>query len=678
MYLLCASYIINFSYDSYSHSRDAIYDSDDSIYKEDKENHSDESMSDDDMFESRGIEFHSRMGKNFIHGAAIAAQNSLERNAGKHLLSSIGAASQRHHMGLDGFRQIPLSDFLGLEHCYSESVLRKNPKLAVAIDGRDQAMLSRRNQCTQKAIVSSRNFTPIADVPDLNLLASAALARDAYKSKKHFAKPNKRISNSANNLVILQNLDFDNDTKNDAPINYLEIEDIICAQCNTVGYADTMLLCSLCKDHYHIICLEDYNLPTDWSSSNWDKITDWNSINAGKACDLTFDKEEWLCGPCTSITNSFDGNNLNLMKQNIEAYPPAKKRREARRNRGENLLWSSLPGPVGPTAVPVDFMQDSWNIIPNNPVIDVSNVEVVVMPIEDQESFGIGVEEKMGDLKAKYDHREENCNEQSLLDCKHILSSNLQDVEDHHNNRSIETNEVGKPCGNSTENSSDADSFVSAKGSSFLEECNLDGVDSPNEHSTSKMVHRFSFESSNKDDNLNPIPTNNATEAYTQRENVDKNETKSEKGETIPNLSGCINFDEYGSNIKYIRSAKDQNINDDLQDSENKIRSVKFFKAEHNCQGEHRKSYIFDQVAESGETGQFVNENSTKSPGFHKLNNGNSIVGIQVPSNKDEFNANEQTNRSSVLNDIKISNAQGRVKLNQVNSSTESSSLADQ
>ena len=83
-------------------------------------------------------------------------------------------------------------------------------------------------------------------------------------------------------------------------------------------------------------------------------------------------------------------------------------------------------------------------------------------------------------------------------------------------------------------------------------------------------------------------------------------------------------------------------------------------------------------MAECGETGQFVNENSTKSPGFHKLNNRNSIVGIQVPSNKDEFNANEQTNRSSVLNDIKISNAQGRVKLNQVNSSTESSSLADQ
>ena len=117
-------------------------------------------MSDDDIFESSGIELHSRMGKKFINGAAIAAENSLERSAGKHLLSSIGAASKRHHMGLDGFRQIPLSDFLGLEHCYSESVLRKNPKLAVAIDGRDQAMLLRRNECTKKATVSSRNFTP--------------------------------------------------------------------------------------------------------------------------------------------------------------------------------------------------------------------------------------------------------------------------------------------------------------------------------------------------------------------------------------------------------------------------------------------------------------------------------------------------------------------------------------
>ena len=676
---MCISYINNFSYDPYSHSRDAIYDSDDSIYKEDKENDSDDSMSDDDMFESSGIEFHSRMGKNFINGAAIAAENSLERNAGKHLLSSIGAASQRHHMGLDSFRQLPLSDFLGLEHCYSESVLRKNPKLAAAIDGKDQAMLLRRNQCTRTAIVSSRNFTPIADVPELNLLASAALARDAYKSKKHFDKSSKRKSNDTNNLLILQNLDFDNGTKNDVFINYLEIEDIICAQCNTVGYGDAMLLCTLCKDHYHIICLEDCNLPTDWTSSNWDKITDWNSINAGKACELTFDKkEEWLCGPCNSITHSFDGNNLNLMKQKIEAYPPAKKRREARRNRGENLLWSSLPAPLGPTAVPVDFLQDSWNIIPNNPVLDVSNFEVVVMPIEDQENFGSGAEEQMGDFKAKYDHRKENCNEQSLLDCKNILSSNLQDVEDHQNNRRIITNEVGTPCAKSTENSSDEDSFVSAKGSSFLEECTMDGVDSPTEHATSKMVHRSSFETSNKDDNLNPIPTSDATEAHTQVENVDKNETKSEKGETTPNLSGCINFDEYGSNIKYIRSAKDRNINDNLQDSENKIRSAKFFNAEHSCQGEHRKSYIFDPVAECGETGQFVNENSTKSAGFHKLNNGNSIVGIQVPSNKDEFNANEQTNRSSVLNDIKISNAQGAVKLNQVNSSTESSSLADQ
>ena len=635
-------------------------------------------MSDDDIFESSGIELHSRMGKKFINGAAKAAENSLERNAGKHLLSSIGAASKRHHLGLDGFRQIPLSDFLGLEHCYSESVLRNNPKLAVAIDGRDQAMLLRRNECTKKATVSSRNFTPIADVPQLNLLASAALARDAYKSKKHCAKPNKRINNGANNLITLQNLVFDNDAKNDTSINYLEIEDIICAQCNTAGYEDTMLLCTLCQDHYHMICLEDYSLPTDWSSSNWDRITDWNSINAGKACDLTFDKkEEWLCGPCTSITNSFDGNNLNFMKHNIEAYPLAKRRREARRNRGENLLWSSLPGPLGPTAVPVDFMQDSWSIVPNKPVIDVSNVEIVVMPMEDQESFGSGVEEQVGNLKAKHDNREENCNEQSLLDCKNILSSNLQDVEYHQNNRRIETNEVGTPCTKSTENSSDEDSFVSAKGSSFLEECTMDGVDSPTEHSTSKIVHRFPIESSNKNDSLNPISTNDATEAHTKNENIDKNETKSEKGKTIPNLSSSINFDEYNSNIKYIRSAKDQNINDDLQDSENQIRSAKFLKAENNCQGELRKSYIFDQVAKCGETRQFVNENSTESPGLHKLNNGNSIVGIQVPSNKDEFNANEQTNPSSVLNDIKISNVQGTVKSNQVISSTESSSLVD-
>ena len=36
-------------------------------------------MSDDDIFESSGIELHSRMGKKFINGAAIAAENSLEQ-----------------------------------------------------------------------------------------------------------------------------------------------------------------------------------------------------------------------------------------------------------------------------------------------------------------------------------------------------------------------------------------------------------------------------------------------------------------------------------------------------------------------------------------------------------------------------------------------------------------------
>merc|ERR1739844_271042 len=80
----------------------------------------------------------------------------------------------------------------------------------------------------------------------------------------------------------------------------------------------------------------------------------------------------------------------------------------------------------------------------------------------------------------------------------------------------IETNEVGTPCTKSTENSSDEDSFVSAKGSSFLEECTMDGVDYPTEHSTSKIVHRFPIESSNKNDNLNPISTNDATEAHTK------------------------------------------------------------------------------------------------------------------------------------------------------------------
>ena len=68
----------------------------------------------------------------------------------------------------------------------------------------------------------------------------------------------------------------------------------------------------------------------------------------------------------------------------------------------------------------------------------------------------------------------------------------------------------------------------------------MDGVEFPTGHSTSKMVHSFSLESSNKDDNLNSIPTNDATEAHRQDENVNKNETKSEQGETMPNNMGSL------------------------------------------------------------------------------------------------------------------------------------------
>ena len=100
----------------------AIYDSDDSFYKNNSEDEeSGDSSSDAELDGENKIGALSRLGQKFVNSAAIAAEKALERKPGRHLLPSIGAAARRHNLGLDKYRQKPLADFLGVEHCMLES-----------------------------------------------------------------------------------------------------------------------------------------------------------------------------------------------------------------------------------------------------------------------------------------------------------------------------------------------------------------------------------------------------------------------------------------------------------------------------------------------------------------------------------------------------------------------------
>ena len=108
----------------------------------------------------------SRLGTKFTNAAALASESSLEHKPGRPLLSSIGAAGKRHRMGLDNFRQNPLADFLGLEHCVLESTIRNNPQNVIAIDGRDRHVPQfHKSNSKSSNIVQSNTSMLKADVP---------------------------------------------------------------------------------------------------------------------------------------------------------------------------------------------------------------------------------------------------------------------------------------------------------------------------------------------------------------------------------------------------------------------------------------------------------------------------------------------------------------------------------
>ena len=163
-------------------------------------------------------------------------------------------------MGLDQFRRNPLSDFLGLEHCILESTIRNNPQRAKAIDGRDLDVQPLLNNKRRESYILQPNTPAImASVPSLNLLASSALARDAYKASKKAFKSSKILEKDVVSLKNVVLREFEENLRGDS----LKNDDITCVSCNTAGEETSMVFCATCQDSYHILCIKDvmYSYP---------------------------------------------------------------------------------------------------------------------------------------------------------------------------------------------------------------------------------------------------------------------------------------------------------------------------------------------------------------------------------------------------------------------------------
>ena len=127
------------------------------------------------------------LGENFINRAVLAAESTLKQRPGRKLLSTIGAASKRHRIGLDRIRHNPLADYLGLENCEFETKIDNLPYMLSDVNVKYQDNdLSGKSKGKNSSLSQLHHVqgNMASDVPKLGLLASAAIARAVYKAKK--------------------------------------------------------------------------------------------------------------------------------------------------------------------------------------------------------------------------------------------------------------------------------------------------------------------------------------------------------------------------------------------------------------------------------------------------------------------------------------------------------------
>ena len=561
-----------------------------------------------DYIEQNRVQSYSTLGKRFTNAAALAAESSLEQKPGRQLLLSIGAAGKRHHMGLDKFRQKPLSDFLGLEHCIPESTIRNNPQHAIPIDGRDNDFQpSHNSNYGVPNVMLSNTSSLIANVPRLNLLASSALARDAYKATKKVLKESEILHKTEKN-VSLKNVVVE-EFKSNLYDNSLENEDITCVSCNTSGEGKNMIFCATCEDSYHMLCLDDRfsDVPLGWQTLNWNLLTDWNHCNEN---DSNFKSSvnvdgEWICHPCTSIVKSFGCDNWNTMKTNFEAYPAAKRQRIIRRNKGENMVSSvSDLGPLGATGVSSNVQHESWTFVPNEVVTDVSSIDLVGLPAQDESNLEFELENSQKN-KNNIALGVKEVNEVPNGSIQNLKEENLQSTK----GASDYSNMDGKniECRNASDivsatlpdDSSDADSFVTAAGSSIIEGDVMGDITSPDNHIFSEDGE-IANSNKGKEQNFQSKEYRGEQHTGTRTKFIAKIENS---GECVQDDLNSTYIFEEGLNNKFSLDTSNITLNGNKSNSlyKNCSVTVHAFKKDNNLHGELGKTYVFTEVNDNKE-----------------------------------------------------------------------------
>ena len=563
------------------------------------------------MTEQKGYQNFSRLGKRFINAAALAAESSLEPPPGRDLLSTIGAATKRHHMGLDRIRQNPLADFLGVEDCSPQSQNIYDTQHAVANEhtGQGNSKLCKTNVKSTKLVQPDPSIM-MSSVPQLNLLATAALARDSYRSSKMSFKSESKPSDIINEHASLNTPDFQDDFDYHMPGDSLMVEDIVCVGCNTAGEEATMLFCAICQDSYHILCIDDRvcDVPEGWSALDWNELTDWNKSDSDPNDHKTYfnSKREWICRPCTTISNSFDGNNLNILKSKLEAHPPGKRKGiTRRRNKGEAMLWSSsYPGALGATATQTMVEQNSWTCVENTVVTDVSNIEVLVFSEEDK----LSVHDMEEPPKIQREDLKYIANERPNTTDNNNLEMSMQDSESKQiqlkegNTNNVCSKNITRKSDIQTptnilnnvalaEDSSDADSFVTAAGSGLIERdikreasssyytlvsdsngyCN-DKIESNVNASNEQHIEPSEQHTNNGQKNLSGQPKTDDQNSLASSERFGKqgsnnNEMASLVRSTKLSRKCIVNLEHTNCSLAVNVLSKDQNLNSPLQKS---------------------------------------------------------------------------------------------------------------
>ena len=331
------------------------------------------------------------LGESFINGAVAAAESSMKHRPGRKLLSTIDAASKRHRNGLDSVRHTPLADYLGLKNCKFETNMNNFPYMLSGSNVRYQdSHLPETSKCKNSSLsqLYPNNCNKVFDVPKLSLLASAAIARDAYKAKKPITKTQKK----KDDVVEMQNIIQSNIEEKFE--QHLESAKLICTSCKTSGEHNTMLYCAACQAYCHIFCIDHSkdNIPDGWSDENWNLLTDWNKCDDEdsnrKLCENVKRSGEWICCSCTTIANFLIANSCHATKTKIQELPEEKRKKSLRRDKGEVMIWAShFPPKIEPTVIPVEKSQQAWTMIPNEVVTDVSNIDIVILN-EDNQTLG--------------------------------------------------------------------------------------------------------------------------------------------------------------------------------------------------------------------------------------------------------------------------------------------------